>query len=245
MDKKVIKINEAKIREMVSKALNEALNEFTDIMKFPPGFVAKKGREWQIDRIKKEAEKHPDLDPNGFMWVGDTLRHNDKKKPKGTPRSKIARMEGESTDQFLKRAAGENERIKAMIDHENGQIFRNIENILERFGVETSDYLSYEVSDQGIVRVINNEDGAMSIEPKQYQDKHGDRIGDYQVHLGSENCPVVKNLVAFAFPDLVKQPFNIADFTAITKLPYVVIHIDGNKANNAASNLKWVEKRKK
>ena len=94
MDKKVIKINEVKIREMVSKALNEALNEFTDIMKFPPGFVAKKGREWQIDRIKKEAEKHPDLDPNGFQWVGDTLRHNDKKKPKSVPQPKVSKPDG-------------------------------------------------------------------------------------------------------------------------------------------------------
>lgn len=132
-----------------------------------------------------------------------------------------------------------------MVQREKGHMFRNIENILQRFGVDTSDYLSYEVSETGTVRIINNSDGDSSFEPNQYQDKHGDKLGDYQVHLGSQNCPVVKNLVAFAFPDIVEQPFDISQYGKISSLPYVVVHKDGNKKNNSADNLQWVPKKRK
>ena len=100
MEKKIVKINESQIREMVVEATKRILKEYSDIMKFPPGFVAGKGSEWKAERIRKEAEKHPDLDPNGFQWVGDTLRHNDKKKPKSVPKPKISKPEGMSDQEY-------------------------------------------------------------------------------------------------------------------------------------------------
>lgn len=94
-----VKITESQLKKIIA----ESLSEYIDIMKFPPGFVSKKGEQWKRERAAKEAEKHPDLDPAGFQWIGDTLRHNEKKRPKATPKPKIVRKDGESTDEFLQR----------------------------------------------------------------------------------------------------------------------------------------------
>ena len=83
-----IRLTESQIRQIVRESLNELSG---NQLSFPPGYIQKKGKQWAIDYMSK---KFPDLDPSGFVIVGDSIRSNGKKRPKSAPKPKIAKPEG-------------------------------------------------------------------------------------------------------------------------------------------------------
>lgn len=89
-----LRLTETQIREIV----RESLNEFGDNkVSFPPGYIQKKGKQWAIDYMSKE---YPDLDPSGFVIIGDTVRSNGKKRKR---RAKIIKPEGMTTQDYLQK----------------------------------------------------------------------------------------------------------------------------------------------
>ena len=89
-----VRLTESQLRDIITKTINESMNEWTDVAGFPTGFVAKKGNDWKRGVMDKYVKQSPDLDPAGFQWFGDVLKHNGKKRPKATPKPKIAKPEG-------------------------------------------------------------------------------------------------------------------------------------------------------
>lgn len=84
-----IRISESQLRTIIKETLNEMGNG--QEVKFPPGFIQKKGKQWAFDYM---AKKFPDLDPAGFVIIGDTVRSNGKKKPRREAAPAVAKPEG-------------------------------------------------------------------------------------------------------------------------------------------------------
>lgn len=197
--------------------------------------------------LEKVRNEYPNLDPDGFFYVGNNLKHTGKKVKATAKKEKIVRKEGESNASFAQRLSKVDSKFsKEYKKHEN-EIFRPIENVMNRLLGGNVDYTdTFEVSNMGTFRVMNGNEG-WGTYPKPYlQKKHG-KAFEYQVHLNKENdgCFVVKNIVAFAFPESVKQPFNISDYQSYSQFVkhWGIEHIDGDKSNNSAENLKWVARK--
>ena len=42
-----VRLTESQLRDIITKTINESMNEWTDVAGFPTGFVAKKGNDWK------------------------------------------------------------------------------------------------------------------------------------------------------------------------------------------------------
>lgn len=117
MEKKrnIIKLSESQLMSIISESVKRVLNEGYDISeKFPPGFIAKKGREWAMSYMSK---KYPDLDPAGFIIIGDAIKSNGKKKQRGGQSVKIAKPAGMDDIEYITKFAPKyNKRLAAGLD---------------------------------------------------------------------------------------------------------------------------------
>ena len=114
MRQNIIRLSENQLKTLISECVKKSLNEWVNISSFPPEYLAGKDRQWKEDRLKKEIEKHPDLDPNGFQWIGSALKHNEKKKPKGSGVQRIAKPKGMGDIEFITKFAPKyNKRLAA------------------------------------------------------------------------------------------------------------------------------------
>ena len=192
-----------------------------------------------LEKMKKE---YPNLDPEGFYYISNNLKHTGKKAVK-VKMEKITKKEGESFESFAIRLSKVDAKFSEEHKKHEGEIFRPIENVMNH--LINGDEYSYEVSNMGSVRVMNGSEGWGSYRRPYLARKQGKDF-DYQVHLnkGIDGCCVVKILVAFAFPDIVKQPFNLSDYPTYDHFvrKWGVAHKDGDIANNTAENLMWVER---
>lgn len=204
--------------------------------------IPEKFQQKYLEKIKKD---YPNLDPNGFYYIGNNLKHTGKKVKKSVKAKKeiIVKQAGESNESFALRLSKVDSKFSEEHKKHEGEIFRPIENVMNH--LINGDAYSYEVSNMGSFRVMNGSEGWGSYRRPYLARKQGKDF-DYQVHLnkGIDGCCVVKILVAFAFPDIVKQPFNISDYPTYDHFvrKWGVVHKDGDIANNTAENLKWVER---
>ena len=238
---RTIKLTESDLHKLISEAVSKVLvSEAIDIAKGVPEQVKKQ-------YLKKMMSEYPNLDPDGFFWIGNNLKHSGKKKTKAIERPRIERKDGESNESFARRLSEVDPKFAEEHHKHEGEEFRPIENIMNRLMGGLVDYTdTYEVSNMGTFRVMDGVKGA-GIYPRPYLDRHFDKEGEYQIHLPKiqDGCFTVKYIVAFAFPEIVKAPFNITDFQTFRKLTgqWKVIHKDGDKSNNSAENLQWVRRR--
>lgn len=89
-----IKITEQELRKLIKESVSRILmNEVINIANNVPERI-KKGY------LQKKISEYPDLDPEGFFWIGDNLKHNGKKK-KSKSAERVAKPEGMSDIEFI------------------------------------------------------------------------------------------------------------------------------------------------
>ena len=232
-----IRITESQLRNIITKTLNESMDEWQTIMRFPQGFVSKKGEDWKKDRISKEAEKNPKLDPAGFQWAGDELRHNEKLRPKSTPKPKapvISKPEGMSDEEYeQKLVIPNNEKYRNQLGKYDDEEFRPIINGGRYFGGAADYGCDYEVSNRARLKVLNHGNVLKSNIYDPYPAPTRNAMQFNLTTTGDDGaimhtCPNVAYMVANAFLG-ERDP----------KL-YVVKHIDGDWRNNNVENLEWI-----
>ena len=105
---RTIKLTESDLHKLISEAVSKVLvSEAIDIAKGVPEQVKKQ-------YLKKMISEYPDLDPDGFFWVGNNLKHNGKKKPKGSGAQRIAKPKGMGDIEFITKFAPKyNKRLAA------------------------------------------------------------------------------------------------------------------------------------
>ena len=232
MGKTTIRLTEGQLKSVISESIKRVLNEWTDIATFPKEFIMKKGREWQTERLKKEAEKHPDLDPAGFQWFGNTIRHNDKKKPKGAPKQKISKPEGMSVEEYEDSIVKKyNEKYlketEALYPDEE---FRPIVNSGRYFRGEADYSQYYEISNYGRLKVLDLSDASRCRIVNGY-DAPTSKAMQFNLNGEQHTCPPVHSMVADAW----LEPKDPHDF--------MVKHKNGDYHDNRAENLEWVPRK--
>lgn len=225
-------ITESQLKKIISNTLIENITEWNDVIRFPQGFVDKKGPEWKRARISSESEKHPNLDPSGFQWFGDTLRHNGKSSPKSAPKQKISKPEGMSPKQYEDSIVKKyNEKYakesQSLFPEEE---FRPIRNSGRYFRGEADYSNYYEISNYGRLKVINFEDASKCRIVNGY-DAPSSKAMQFNLNGDQHTCPPVHNMVADAF----LEPKDPHDF--------MVKHKNGDYHDNRAENLEWVPRK--
>jgi hypothetical protein len=232
-----IRLTESQLRNIIAKTLNESMDEWQSVMRFPQGFVSKKGEDWKRERINKEAEKNPNLDPAGYQWFGDELRHNEKPRPKSAPKPKrqiISKPEGMSDEEYeQKLVIPNNPKFREKLEQYDDEEFRPIVNGGRYFGGAADYGCDYEVSNRGRLKVLNHSD---AIKSNIYDPYPAPTRKAMQFHLNAMDdegnkmftCPNVAYMVANAF------------LGEHDPSQYTIRHKDGDWRNNNAENLEWV-----
>lgn len=233
-----IKITESQLRDMIRKTINESMDEWMDVVNFPKGFVAKKGEDWKRERIGKEAEKAPHLDPAGFQWFGDSLRHNEKKRPKSAPKPKqpvISKPEEMSDEEYeQKLVIPNNPKYREKLEQYDDEEFRPIVNGGRYFG-GTVDYgCDYEVSNRARLKVLNHGNVMKSDIYNPYP-APGKKAMQFTMAANDENGDRMRTTPSVAY--MVANAF----LGEHDPSRFIVVHKDGDWQNNNVENLEWVE----
>lgn len=236
MEKKnTIRLTESDLKKVISESVKRILGESIELAKNVPPQIQGK----YIEKMKRE---YPDLDPNGFFYMGGTLKHSGKKapkRPKSEPKEKISKPEDMSIEEYYsKLVLPNNQKIASKENEFADEDWRPVKNIGRYFGGDV-DYSSYyEVSNYGRLKVINLKDALKS---DIYVGYDAPTRKAMQFHLNGygadgtsrKTCPDVKYIVADAW----LQPMD--------PKKYMVRHKDGDYHNNTADNLEWVPRRQK
>lgn len=68
----IIRLNESQLKQIVAESVKRVLNEgFGGVNNVP--------EQYKKAVLKKVVAEHPELDPEGFFWIGNNLKHNGKK----------------------------------------------------------------------------------------------------------------------------------------------------------------------
>lgn len=115
---KTIKLTETNLRNIISESVKKILNEAIEIANNVP-------EKFRKQYLAKMIAKHPDLDPDGFFWIGGNLKHNGKKKKKGSS-EKISRPTGMNDIEYITKFAPKyNKRLakglRKMREYSDGQ----------------------------------------------------------------------------------------------------------------------------
>ena len=86
-NRRPIHITENQLKNIILESVKKALGEAIEMARNVPQQI-------RNSYLKKMIKEYPDLDPDGFFWMGDSLKHNGKKKPKNAPKEKIGKPEG-------------------------------------------------------------------------------------------------------------------------------------------------------
>ena len=190
---------------------------------------------------KKEAEKRPDLDPAGFQWFGNVIRHNDKKKPKAVPRQKITKPEGMGDREYeQKYVIPNNPKYKEKLEMYADEEFLPVVNGGRYFGGAVDYGCDYEISNRGRLKVINHSDAIKSDIYDPYPAPTRKAMQFTMIGYGDDEegartrmrtTPSVSYMVANAF------------LGEHDPSKWVVKHKDGDWHNNNVENLEWVPKK--
>ena len=87
-----IRLNESDLRKIIAESIRKVmLSEAIDIAKGVP-------EQFKKAYLKKMIAEYPDLDPNEFFWIKDTLKHSGKKLKK---KERIPKPEGMSDIEYI------------------------------------------------------------------------------------------------------------------------------------------------
>lgn len=229
-NRKPIRITESQLRSIIAESVRRALDEAIEIARNVPPQI-------RNAYLKKMIKEYPDLDPDGFFWVGDNLKHNGKKKPKSAPKEKIGKPEGMSEEEYERTIViPNNEKYAQKVREYEDEEFRPIVNGGRYFGGEAYYGNFYEVSNYGRLKILNHENCLRSDIVEGYPAPTRNAM---QFHLNfsgegddsMKTCPAVHYMVANAF------------LGEHDPKEWKVVHLDGDWRNNVADNLKWVRKR--
>jgi hypothetical protein len=233
-----IRITESQFKEMVARTMNESLEEWQKVLgPFPKGYVDKKGENWKQEMIRREAEKSPKLDPNGFRWFGDELRHNEKPRPKSAPKPKkpiISKPDGMSSEEYERTLViPNNPKYREKLEEYPDEEFRPIVNGGRYFGGTADFGCDYEVSNRARLKVVNHSNAIKSDIYRPYPAPGKKAMQFTMVGSGEEGerlrtTPSVAYMVANAF------------LGEHDPSQWLVKHKDGDWRNNNVENLEWV-----
>lgn len=165
--------------------------------------------------LQVAMKEHPELDKNGFMWVGSSLKHNGKKVTKST-RKKIVKPEGMSDMEYISKVvAKENDKFGKAWEEIDGDDTQwkplTLSNCPDL--EELQDYQDkYYISKDGVIVVANPDDGWECGIKKPYWHV---RNKEYAVHLYDNNyegkkrerCQTVRNLIRNAWGKKYAEDF--------------------------------------
>ena len=227
---KTIKLTETKLRNIISESVKKVLNEAIEIANNVP-------EKFRKQYLAKMISEHPDLDPDGFFWIGGNLKHSGKKKVKRSV-EKIGKPEGMSEKEYEEKIViPNNKEFAEKINRYPDEEFRPVVNGGRYFGGDADYGNFYEVSNYGRLKVLNH---GNCLKSNIYDGYPAPTRNAMQFHLnfsgeGEDNmktCPAVHYMVANAF------------LGEHNPKEWKVIHIDGDWRNNMVDNLKWVKKNK-
>lgn len=226
-----VRLNESDLRKIIAESIRKVmLNEAIDIAKGVP-------EKYRKAYLEKMIREYPDLDPDGFFWLKDTLKHNGKKKRKSAPVEKIGKPEGMSEEEYEKEVViPNNEKYAKKLNEYPDEEFRPVVNGGRYFGGDADYGNFYEVSNYGRLKVLNHGNCLKSDILIGYPAPTRNAM---QFHLNfsgegedtMKTCPAVHYMVANAF------------LGEHNPKEWKVIHKDGDWKNNIVTNLKWVPKR--
>lgn len=219
-----MKIAESQLRNIISESIQSILFESLELAKNVPPQIQKQ-------YIAKMIKEYPDLDPAGFFYVGNNLKHNGKKKPY-VPKEKISKPEGMGDKEYIEKIVKPNNQEFAKSENSlySDEQFRPIVNSGRYFRGEADYSKSYEISNYGRLRVIDYNDASKCRIVNGYPAPTSKAM---QFNLNGDNhtCPPVHSMVADAWLE-PKDPHLFA-----------VKHKDGDWHNNYVGNLMWVPRK--
>lgn len=227
-----IRLTEAQLKRIIKESINE-LNVFANNV---PEAIRPKF-------LKKVASEHPELDPNGFFWMGGALKHNGKKAVK-TQAPKVKRQitpkpDNMSDEEYFETIViPQNEKVRAESEKFPDEEWRPLVNGGRYFGGEADYSKSYAISNHGRLRVLNygNPNKSRIVNPYPAETRNAmqfNLMGAGNDGTNLHTCPNVAYMVANAF--LGEQDPKL----------YLVRHIDGDWRNNNVDNLEWVPRSRK
>lgn len=96
--KNTIRLTESELKRVITESVKKVLRESIELAKNVPSQIQGK----IIEKMKKE---YPDLDPDGFFYMGGTLKHSGKKAPKRAkssgPKEVISKPEDMSMEDYI------------------------------------------------------------------------------------------------------------------------------------------------
>jgi hypothetical protein len=198
-----IRLDESILKKIIAESIRKVmLNEAIDIAKGVP-------EKYRKAYLEKMIREYPDLDPDGFFWLKDTLKHNGKKKRKSTPKEKLPSREESGLEpwDYLKQIVIKNDPNLENTMAENGEKWENLSYTALRGNGVDADYSNdYYISNMGRVLVVNANNGKGKITLGYWDGTSSSP--QYRINLrtynsaGEEmthNTPSIAKLVAIAF----------------------------------------------
>lgn len=228
----IIKLNESQLKQMIAESVKRVIKEAIEIANNVP-------EQYKKAYLKKMVAEHPDLDPDGFFWIGNNLKHSGKKRTRYTPKEVISKPEGMSDEEYEKTLViPNNPKYREKLEMYDDEEFRPVVNGGRYFGGNADYGCDYEVSNKGRLKVLNH---GNVLKSNIYEPYPAPTRNAMQFHLNGfdeegnaqKTCPSVSYMVANAF-------LGEHDPRA-----FIVRHKDGDWRNNNVENLEWIPRKDK
>jgi hypothetical protein len=203
--KNTIRLTESELKRVISESVKKVLRESMELAKNVPPQIQGKF----IEKMKKE---YPDLDPDGFFYMGGTLKHSGKKATKKKSQSLDKKLPSKvesnlSSEEYLKQVVLANDKnLEANMEEYDEEWVNLSYNALRGNSVDADYTNDYHISSMGRVLIVNGSNGKGRITNGYWDGTSANP--QYRINLrtygtnGNEithNTPTIARLVAIAF----------------------------------------------